>query len=70
MMGHSCVFHEVRSEFVHISINVSLQTYVAKRVKVSKLQNFSLRMRTLEATTEAMMFECTWEDNINVDLKN
>jgi len=26
-------------------------------------------MRLLEATTEAMMLGCTWEDNINVDLK-
>jgi hypothetical protein len=43
-------------------------TYVVKREKRNKFQNFSLRIRMLEAT-EATTLGCTWEDNINIDLK-
>jgi len=56
-------------------MNVSPQTvdfpltYVGNREKRNKFQNFSLRIRMLEAATEATMLGCTWEDNINVDLK-
>jgi hypothetical protein len=44
-------------------------TYAGKRENRNEFQNFSLRMRMLEATTEATMLGWTWEDNINVNLK-